>query len=65
MPDGTLSKHKARLCAHGDMQQWGINYWETYALVHNWSSVWFLLIIAQLSGLETKALDFVLAFPQA
>ena len=25
-PDGTLNKHKARLCAHGGMQQWGENY---------------------------------------
>jgi hypothetical protein len=24
-PDGTLVKHKARLCAHGGMQQWGTN----------------------------------------
>lgn len=24
-----LMKHKARLCAHGGMTQWGINYWET------------------------------------
>ncbi len=24
-PDGTLVKHKARLCAHGGMQQWGKN----------------------------------------
>ena len=64
-PDGTLNKHKARLCAHGGMQQWGVNYWETYAPVVNWISVRFLLVIAQIIGLETKALDFVLAFPQA
>ena len=64
-PDGTLNKHKARLCAHGGMQQWGVNYWETYAPVVNWTSVQFMLIIGQLSGLKTKALDFVLAFPQA
>eukprot|EP00956_Cyclotella_meneghiniana_P017113 scaffold27601_cov69-Cyclotella_meneghiniana.AAC.2 len=50
LPDGTLNKHKARLCAHGGMQQWGVNYWESYAPV--------------LTGLETKALEFVLAFPQ-
>ena len=25
-PDGTLNKHKAQLCAHGGMQQWGVNY---------------------------------------
>eukprot|EP00956_Cyclotella_meneghiniana_P032508 scaffold89783_cov73-Cyclotella_meneghiniana.AAC.1 len=47
------------------MQQWGVNYWETYAPVVNWISVRFLLIVAKLTGLETKALDFVLAFPQA
>ena len=64
-PDGTLNKHKARLCAHGGMQQWGVNYWETYAPVVNWISVRFLLVISEIAGLETKALDFVLAFPQA
>ncbi len=26
-PDGSLNKHKARLCAHGGMQQWGVIYW--------------------------------------
>ena len=25
-PDGWLNKHKARLCAHGGQQQWGVNY---------------------------------------
>ena len=64
-PDGTLNKHKARLCAHGGQQQWGINYWETYSPVVNWVSVRFLLIISQLAGLETQALDFVLASPQS
>ncbi|KAL7523875.1 hypothetical protein ACHAWF_000716, partial [Thalassiosira exigua] len=29
-PDGRVNKKKARLCAHGGMQTWGINYWETY-----------------------------------
>lgn len=52
-PEGSLNKHKARLCAHGGMHQWGINYWETYAPVVNWISVRFLLILAQLLGLET------------
>ena len=27
-PDRTLKKHKARLCAHGGMQQCKVNYWE-------------------------------------
>ena len=64
-PDGTLNKHKARLCAHGRMQQWGVNYWETYAQVVNWISVWTLLTIAVMNDLPTTAIDFVLAFPQA
>ena len=64
-PDGTLNKHKARLCAHGGMQQWGINYWETYAPVVNWISVRILLSLAVMQDLPTTAIDFVLAFPQA
>ena len=34
-PDGTLNKHKALLCAHGGMQQWGVNYREKHAPVVN------------------------------
>ena len=34
-PDGILNKHKARLCAYGGQQQWGVNYWETHAPVVN------------------------------
>ena len=65
LPDGTVLKHKARLNAHGGMQKWGVDYWETYAPVVNWISVRFLLAIAIIHGLKTKAIDFVLAFPQA
>ena len=38
-PDGKLLKHEARLCAHGGMNKWGINYWDNYAPVVNWISV--------------------------
>jgi len=64
-PDGSINKFKARLCAHGGMQQWGVNYWETYAPVVNWISVRFLLVLSEIVGLESRAIDFVLAFPQA
>merc|ERR1712102_12315 len=64
-PSGELNKHKARLCAHGGMQTWGVNYWETYAPTVNWISVRFLLVVAEILSLDTKAIDFVLAFPQA
>ncbi len=47
-PDGTLNKHKARLCAHGGMQTWGQNYWETYAPVVNWTSVRVLFAVSKI-----------------
>jgi hypothetical protein len=64
-PDGTLNKHKACLCAHGVMQTWGTNYWETYAPVVNWASVRLLLAVTKIHGLPSKSINFVLAFPQA
>ena len=64
-PDGTLNKHKARLCAHGGMQQWGVSYWETYSPVVNMLTVRLLLALCNIHGLHSKSIDFVLAFPQA
>ena len=64
-PDGTINKQKALLCAHVGMQQWRVNYWETYAPVVNWIIVRFLLVLSELIGLVSKAIEFVLAFPQA
>jgi hypothetical protein len=57
-PDGTLNKHKARLCAHGGMQTWGQNYWETYAPVVNWASICLILAIAKIHGLSSNSIDF-------
>ena len=47
------------------MQQWGENYWETYSPVVNMLSVRLILIIAHVHNLDSKSIDFVLAFPQA
>ena len=47
------------------MQQWGENYWETYSPVVNMLSVCLILAIAHIHGLDSKSIDFVLAFPQA
>ena len=65
LPSGELLKHKARLCAHGGMQKWGENYWETYSPVVNMLTVRLLLIICKIHKLHSKSIDFVLAFPQA
>ena len=47
------------------MQQWGDSYWETYPPVVNMLSVRLILAIDKLHNLDSKASDFVHAFPQA
>ena len=47
------------------MQCWGVDYWETYAPVVNWISVRLLMILSIIHNLDTKSIDFLLAFPQA
>ena len=64
-PDGRVTKYKARLCAHGGQQQWGVNYWETFSPVVNWMSVRLLLVVALIHDLPAQSIDFTLAFPQA
>ena len=64
-PHGRINKYKSRLNAHSGMQRWVIDYWETYAPVINWISVRLLLALAIIHVLETKYIDFVLAFSQA
>ena len=62
--DGSINKHKVRLCAHGGQQTWRQDYWDTYAPVVGWASVRLLLIVAKIHKLDSKSIDFVLAFPQ-
>ena len=47
------------------MQQWGDSYWETYSPVVNMLSVRLILAIAKLHNLDSTAIYFVFAFPQA
>ena len=63
-PSGLLSENGFQMGAHGGMQQYGVNYWETYSLTVNWISVRFLMIVAQVLELDTQAIDLVLAFPR-
>ncbi len=47
------------------MQQLGTNYWETYSPVANMVTVCLILLLAPMYKFESKAIDFVLEFPQA
>ena len=64
-PDGRLIQHKARLCAYGDMQKWGVNYWDNYSPVVNWMYVRAMLTLSILIDLNTKSVGFVLDYTQA
>ena len=65
LADGRIDRYKARLCAHGGQQVYGINYWETYAPVVSWMTVRLMLTLTCVHNLSSKSIDFTLAFPQA
>eukprot|EP00957_Ditylum_brightwellii_P133920 10212057-Ditylum_brightwellii.AAC.1 len=60
-----MAKYKARLCCHDSQQQWGVNYYETYAPVVSWLAVRTIMIIPKLYNVHTQVIDFVFAYPQA
>jgi hypothetical protein len=65
LPDWLIAKWKARLNVHGDRQQHGVHFWETYAPVMNWSTVRQVLTLSLLNGFKTRQVDFIQAFTQA
>jgi hypothetical protein len=40
-----MCKHKARLNMHGGQQQYGINFWDTYAPVIWWATVRLVIVL--------------------
>ncbi len=64
-PDGLVKKLKARFCVRGDVQKQSIDYFDTYSPVVQWTTVRLLLIMSIILKLETKQVDFTLAFVQA
>jgi hypothetical protein len=69
-PDGTPTKKKARFCVRGDHQnklasEGGLDPFESFSPVVQWSSVRLMLILSIVHGLETRQVDYVNAFAQA
>ncbi len=64
-PDGTPTKYKARFCVRGDMEIKGVDYFESYSPVVQWSTVRLLLIMSIVHGMHTRQVDYVNAFAQA
>ena len=48
-PDGLIKKFKARFCARGNMQLEGVDFFETYSPVVQWTTIWLMLILEVLS----------------
>jgi len=64
-PDGMVKKFKARFCARGDQQLEGIDFFETYAPVVQWTTVRLLLILEVFLELKSKQGDVTAAFLHA
>ena len=64
-PDGRIRKYKARFCVRGDKQIIGIDVFETYAPVVQWSSVRLCFILSTVLGLASRQVDYTNAFVQA
>ena len=64
-PDGMIKKFKARFCARGDQQLAGVDFFETYAPVVQWTTVRLMLILEILLNLKSKQGDATAAFLHA
>ena len=64
-PDGLIKKFKGRFCARGDQQIEGIDFFETYAPVVQWTTVRLMLILEVLLDLKSKQGDVTAAFLHA
>jgi hypothetical protein len=62
---GKVTKHKARLNLHGEKQEFGTNYYKTYAPVVTWFAIQLLIVFGILFDWALHQVDFVMAYPQA
>lgn len=64
-PDGLVRKLKARFCVRGDQQVEGVDFFDTFAPVINWTTVRIMLILSIILELSTKQVDYTCAFLHA
>ena len=60
-----VKKLKARICVRGDQQVKGLDVFDTFAPVVQWSVVRLVLTLSIALGLETIQVDYANAFVQA
>jgi hypothetical protein len=64
-PDGTVKKFKGRFCARGDKQIQGVDFFETYSPVVQWTTIRLMLVLECILGLCSKQGDITCAFLHA
>ena len=64
-PSDEVRKLKARFCVRGDRQIEGVDYFDTFAPVVNWTTVRIMLIMSIILNLSTKQVDYTAAFVHA
>jgi hypothetical protein len=64
-PDGLVRKLKARFCVQGDRQVEGVDFFDTFAPVVNWTTIRLMLILSTILGLAMKQVDYTAAFMHA
>jgi hypothetical protein len=47
------------------MQEFGVNYYDTYSTVVTWFAIWLMIVFAILFKRVMRQIDFVMAYPQA
>ena len=62
LPSGMASKFKARFVVHGDRQLEGIDFFETYAPVVQWSTIRLMMVLAAKLCLFSAQCDIMAAF---
>ena len=61
-PDGSVWKVIARFCACGDKEVEGIDYFDAFAPVINWTMVRLMLILTLILNLSTCQVNYMAAF---
>jgi hypothetical protein len=62
---GEITKHKARLNLHGGMQEYGVNTYDTHALVAMWFSLRLMIVFGILFNQAMRQIYFIMAYSQA
>ncbi len=60
-----ITKYKAHLNLHGRKQEFGVNYYKTYAPVITWFAIKLMIVFALVFEKCLCQVDFVLAYTQA